>query len=229
MSLSQITLTRSSVVLLQGNSNVDPAFGNQVLRWLEEEALAHYAPGGVRLQTPIFRNQALSGATLGTVDAAIGTNLLENPYTHVAMDIGINNYNVARATSRASFVSILNKCAGLQVLVLGPYARGEMYPTGQNTGTGTGDTTIDNLAADMGVIVNGGTTTDAATYPGYSNVCYRDLRSTLFVVTMPPLNLPAPGASSGTFTNVESPVGLHFNPRGKAAVRALCASSVAYG
>jgi hypothetical protein len=213
VSLPFITLTERSIIMEEGDSRTDAGFPYQDGRTLREQCRARY---GVRGRTPIFINKAINGSTIGNVAARIDTNLLENPYTHVNIEIGINNYNAARATTRANWVTVLDFClaAGVQVLARGPYARGELFPSGQNTGPGTGDAAIDNTAADMGIIVNGGTTTDLVTYPGYPNVCWCDLRSTEYVVTMPPLNQPPPGASTGPFT-VD---GIHENPFGRAGI-----------
>lgn len=87
-------------------------------------------------------------------------------------------------------------------LWVGPYATGEKYPSGQNNPAF--DARIDETSLDI----------PAYFAANYANSLYVDLRSTMYAVDMPPLNLPAPGAASGIFTVDE----LHVNPRGRVHV-----------
>lgn len=236
MSLTSLALTSAARCLIEGDSLNDTAFPYQAFRPLVEAAGSYYggatsvsynSQGRTLTARPIFRNQAVNGSRLSDINSRIVAELAANPYTHVFLGVGTNQRAINRTTTQNDFVTLMDACTGggRKVFVVGPYAWGEKWPSGQNDVAGNDDPALDNTSADMKVIINGGTTTDAVTFPGYANAMFVDLRTTLYAVTMPPLNTPGPGATIGPYT-VD---GTHFNPRGRAALAAAWLPLVTFG
>jgi len=213
--LSSWDLTRTALVLWHGDSLSDPAFTYQMLAPLFETASLNYnpaygsgqpgrspAPAGFRV--PQVSNKAVTGSTIGDIYTYLTSQIQFNPWTHVALCMGTNERPVARAVTQANITNVATLLNGypVKILIVGPYAWGECYPSGVNDKVGANDQRLDETDIDIPAGFN-------AVNP--NNFVYVSLRSTLYTQVMPPQNLPPPGATNGPFT-VD---GAHWNPRGR--------------
>lgn len=219
MSLSSWNLTRDSLVLIAGDSEADPTREFQFQRPLIDAAIRRYiAPtrvaGALRYTRPKFVNVAVSGLSISQVADAVAIALPAQQFTHVLLYTGTNEYTVTRAETQAAIAILMGLFSTQKVLLVGPYAVGEKYPTGQNVN----DTRVDETDADLTDLVES----------LYADSKYISLRTTLYTDVMPPLNLPAPGATSGPFT-CPDPLGIHYNGDGRAAGYAIYGQSIRLG
>ncbi len=222
---STFTLTRTSLVAIWGDSLNDPLFPYQAVRKLIDAGLAAYRStssqlsirpgvGGVPGRTPVFINKALSGSTISAVNTTIDAAISVNAYTHHIIYCGTNERTRTRAQTQADITTMAGKFGSLPVLLVGPYAWGEKYPTGQNDISGANDTRLDETDTDLSTLF-------VATH---ANVVYVSPRTTLYTTTMPALNTPSPGASIGPYT-VD---GTHFSPAGRTAMWNLVSPYVVF-
>jgi len=167
----------------------------------------------VDLQPTTFINFAQDGSSLSNM-ATQATGNFDSSFTHAILSGGINNYNQAGPVTQAALHALAAVFpAQIPVLLIGPYARGEKWPSGQNTGPGTNDAAIDSVDVDMGTIF-------PADHP---QTCWVSLRQTIYQVTMPALNTPAPGVSA--FFTVD---GVHPTFNGNVQSRAVIEPKVTF-
>lgn len=234
MALSTWQLSRTSVILWEGDSLSDPTLPYQMLNPIWEQMRRSYNPtnspalrGSPVLPShgvnyPAIVQKGINGSTIGQINTRLSAELAANTFTHVVFCMGTNERAVARATTQSGIASIVSKLTTQKVLVIGPYAWGEKYPTGQNNIAGADDTRLDETAADL---VTG--------FSGYANSMVIDLRNGagstattgMYLTTMPPLNLPSPGASIGPYT-VD---GTHYNPLGRVTACGVISPFVSFG
>lgn len=184
-----ITLTRNSCVLLMGDSINDRASPYQALNGVRYAIDSNYMqPSNGSFRRPTFVITAASGALISTVAAAVAGQLALNRFTHLFVDVGVNDAQtgVALGTSQSGCTTILNAAAAAScpVLWVGPRVYGEKWPTGQNPA----DTALDALDAALNVLVSAN-----------ANNVYVPTRASLLALE-PTLNLPAPGVTSGILT-----------------------------
>jgi len=223
MSISTWSITRQSMILWEGDSKSDPAFPYQMLNTLFNAVTYNYrlpetVNGQIRYTHPTVVNKAVNGSRISDVNGRIASELTQNQYTHVVLCIGTNERTVVRANTQSDISSLMSKFTTQQLLVIGPYAWGEKYPSGQNDVAGANDQRLDETDTDLSTLVPA----------GYANSLYISLRTTLYAVTMPPLNQPPPGVTSGPFTTPDTS-GAHDNGTSRLAVYNLIKPSINFG
>lgn len=234
MALTSWILNRSSMVLWEGDSLSDPSLPYQMMNPIWEAMTNSYVPstagmiGSPRVppsgsaMRPNIVKKGVNGSTIAQIAARIGAELAVNAYTHVVICCGTNERGVLRADTQTAIAAIVAALTTQKVLVIGPYAWGEKWPTGENDMAGADDTRLDETEEDL---VDG--------FAGYSNSLVIGLRNGggstattgLYLTTMPPLNTPGPGTSIGPYT-VD---GVHWNPSGRAAVYGIVSPFVVFG
>jgi lysophospholipase L1-like esterase len=203
-------LNRGAVVLVIGNSltAIDQAAHQyRMLQPLIEESDRVYLGSGRSdgARAPAWITTSLSGMRWDNIVGLLPADLASYSPTHVILECGTNEVTTLRATTQASLTAVAAMVQGLQVMVIGPYAYGEKWPSGENDGTGaSNDQRLDETADDIAAIF----------VPAVSGCTYVDFRSTLYEVTLPTLNLPAPGTYIGPYT-ID---GVHLSPAGRAAM-----------
>ncbi len=150
-----------------------------------------HAPAG----TPtVFVNYAADGATITAINTIIDGTFANNPFTHVIIDEGVNERTQTRLQTQTAITAQAGKFGTLPVLLVGPYAWGELFP-GPNVIAGANDTRIDETNTDLATLF-------VATHP---NVVYVDLRTTAWASITPP----------GTSVGPRTVDGTHYNPFGR--------------
>ncbi len=215
------TLSRDAVVLVEGNSNTavdNPPHPYRMQQPLIEESDRVYlrrTSNPRRRQAPVWITTSFTGIRWDNIATRLPGFLATYNPTHVILECGTNDVSVTRATTQAALADVAAALTTQQVLVIGPYAYGEKWPSGENDGIGaSNDARLDETADDIAAIL----------VPAVANCTYVDLRSTIYEVTMPPLNSPSPGEYIGPFT-VD---GVHLAPPGRAAIYALYKTSVRF-
>jgi len=219
-----IAFTKSSLVLLEGDSICDPSTGTtyypHVFAQVQRYIVAHYNAGSSStFQAPRFVNKCVSGAATGDVAGRIATELAVNPYTHVLIYLGINDAHnsVALATSQANIATIVSAVQAAsshpQLLWVGPFAWGEKWPTGQNT---TVDGFIDGGSPGAWAGIDGAISTAVTAAGGV----FIDARRYGYAVYEPLNNTPSPGVTVGPYTRPDT-LGAHINEAGRALVTSL--------
>ena len=234
MALSAWQLSRTSMVLWEGDSLSDPALPYQMLNPAWEAMTNAYVPStagmvasprlpsSASVVRPNIVRKGVNGSTIAQIDSRIAAELAVNAYTHVVVCCGTNERAVLRADTQTAIASLVSKFTTEKVLVIGPYAWGEKWPTGENDIAGADDARLDETEIDL---VDG--------FAGYANSLVIGLRNGggstattgLYLTTMPPLNTPGPGASIGPYT-VD---GAHFNPLGRATVYDIISPFITFG
>jgi len=231
MSLSFFDFTAEDVVLWEGDSKSDKSLQYQMLRCFMDQGDAAFrrrtaASGGAG--SPVWVNKATNGATIATIAARIAGELALNAYTKIVLCIGTNQRAVSRAQTLIDLAALIAAIGGvnaIDTLVFTDYAWGEKYPSGQNVHAGANDTRLDETATDI-------TSTFGAGVPNSMVVNLRTglgsrTTSGMYTDIMPPLNLPAPGVTSGPFTAPDTS-GAHDNARSRARIFDLCGSFVRF-
>jgi len=98
---------------------------------------------------PNITRKGVNGSTIAQIDARIAAELAVNAYTHVVVCCGTNERAVLRADTQTAIASLVSKFTTQKVLVIGPYAWGEKWPTGQNDIAGANDARLDETEADL--------------------------------------------------------------------------------
>jgi len=234
MALSTWQLSRTSMILWEGDSLSDPALPYQMLNPVWEMMTNSYAPstpgivGSPRRPTsssvirPNITRKGVNGSTIAQIDARIAAELAVNAYTHVVVCCGTNERAVLRADTQTAIASLVSKFTTQKVLVIGPYAWGEKWPTGQNDIAGANDARLDETEADL---VSGFASYANSLVIGLRNGGGSTATTGLYLTTMPLINTPSPGASIGPYT-VD---GTHWNPRGRAAVYGIVQPFITFG
>lgn len=187
-----------------------------MLQPLREATTAHYAPmaapsaegagrvpsGG--LKVPTWVNKAFSGMRIFQIAEFLEDDLPLYKPTQVIIAAGTVEVDTTRQQTQdgiAACIGFLQAAGSPPTLWIGPYAYGEKWPSGANTGTGaSNDQRLDEANTDLTNLF----------VPNYPNGLYVDLRTTMYVVDMPPLN---PGNNYiGPFTED----GVHITPSGRA-------------
>ena len=222
MPLTSWQLTRTSVILWEGDSLSDQGFPYQMLTPLWEQMRLFYNPishpnwnghpvlPSAGLRTPIVVNKAINGSRLSDIASRIPGELATMAFTHVVICAGTNERTILRATSQANIATIAASFTTQKVLWIGPYAWGEKWPSGTNNIAGANDTRLDETDVDI----------PAGLAAGYSaNSKYVSLRSTLYASLS-----PGPGADIDPYT-VD---GAHWAPPGRVAAYAIWSPSVSF-
>jgi len=235
MALSTWDITRSSLILWEGDSLADPALPYQMLQPLWEQMRMAFNPtyatglngavaGGLTgtVRTPGIVNKSVNGAKISDVNGRIAAELAANAFTHVVLCIGTNERAVVRATTQSDIASLVSKFTTQKVLVIGPYAWGEKTPTGQNGLAGANDQRLDETEVDL---KNG--------FASYANSMVIGLRNGggstpttgLYLTTLAALNAPGNGSDTGPFT-ID---GIHWNTTGRARACDIVRPFVTFG
>lgn len=211
--MSLAAVTRTSGIMIEGDSANDATLQYQALNGILAAIDSRFmSPSGNSYRRPFHINKATTGASTTTVAARVAAELAANPYTHLLLQIGINDSQLAipQATSMTNVTTIMNACvaANVGVIFIGPFCNGEKWPTGQNAL----DTT--NPGIDL---FNSGA---KAIVAGYSNAIYIDIRALIYTPQEPALN--AAQANSGVLTSLVAAngPGLHPGPSGVALITA---------
>jgi hypothetical protein len=202
--MSFAPITDTSVILIEGDSDTDPALTYQALNGVRSYIYGKFNTGrGNTFRVPKILNKATNGATTTTVAGRIAPELAVNPYTHVIFFLGINDprNSITLGTSQANVATILTACSGKSVLWAGPLCSGELWPTGLNAF----DAGIDALNAAL-----------ITRIPAAGGV-YVDVRTGVYGVREPLLNTASPGVAIGPLTRPDA-AATHFNETGAAFV-----------
>jgi hypothetical protein len=230
--LSSVPVTRAARFLIIGDSLNDPALPYHMMaevqantdkfyrRWAGAGYNGKISGGGASQVTPAWISTAVNGSTIAQVQSRTAADLAKYNPTHVICCCGTNERAQDRVTQTQPAITGL---AGLfttqYVLLIGPYAWGEKWPSGQNDVAGANDTRLDETDTDLETLF-------VATY---ANVCYVSPRQYLYAgaksfsdtVAMPTLNTPSPGVTVGPYTTPDAS-GAHYNGTGRHAVTLLC-------
>jgi hypothetical protein len=224
-------ITHLDVAGIEGDSNSSAAYYPQFLTHLMQEIRNRISPntqqagfwpnsGGAtgpaqgtawppsvpaEVGGPRFWNRAVGGYQTSDVAAQIATDLAVQPATTaVFIAIGVNDafHGVAPATTSSNLKTCLDAvvAAGItKCMVIGPLCIGE-----KTDGTNGHDADI--------IATNNAMATRTALYPSFD---YVNLRTDVFDVWEPILNVPSPGQFNGPLTLLD-PVGnaAHYNPTG---------------
>lgn len=222
--MSFAPFTKSSLVLLEGDSLSDPALQYQAMNGIRNYTYSHFNAGvSGSFTPPKFRNQSTNGATIGTISARIVAELAVNPYTHLVVFAGINDAQsgVALGTSQTNCSTILTAAAALSILWISPLCWGELWPSGQNAASV--DTAIDGGVPGVYGALDGALKTLVVAAGGV----YVDVRQLVYAVQEPLLNSATPGIKTGPLTRPDA-TGAHVNQSGSSFITKAVTPSLTF-